>query len=246
MRNIKLTIEYDGTNYLGWQRQPRGRSIQQAIEEALAKIIGESPSLIGSGRTDAGVHALGQVANFFTSSLLSPSRLQMALNSLLPEDIVIVHAEEVAVDFHAQFCAVSKTYIYRIPNRPYPPALDRLRVWHVVPPLDVGTMGRCAELFLGTHDFKAFALSGRTPKTTVREVKRIEVEKQEGGSIVVEVEADGFLRGMVRLMVGALVGAGRGIISDEDIERLLKTGSRTHLVRKAPSHGLYLKEVNYG
>lgn len=246
MRNIRLTIEYDGTNYLGWQRQPQGSSIQGTIEEALQKVTGERASLIGSGRTDAGVHALGQVANFFTSTTLSPTRLQMALNSLLPEDIVIAKAEEAAMDFHAQFSAVSKTYLYRILNRPYPTALDRLRVWHVAPPLDVGAMGRCAGLFLGTHDFKAFALSGRTPRTTVREVRRIEVEGQERGDITVEVEADGFLRGMVRLMVGALVSAGRGRISEGDIEEMLKTGARNHLVRKAPPHGLYLKAVNYG
>ncbi|GBD38780.1 tRNA pseudouridine synthase A [bacterium HR37] len=241
-----LVIEYDGTNYLGWQKQPQGPTIQDTLERTLERITGEKVAVIGSGRTDSGVHALGQVANFKTESRLTPLQFQRALNSLLPKDIVIVGAREVEPGFHAQFDAKSKVYVYRILNRPYPSALERFRVWFVPNPLDVEEMKEALELFRGEHDFRAFALSDKHRKgSTVRRVINTSIYQRQGNVIEIEIEANGFLKGMVRLIVGALSNVGRKRISPKDVKDILESGKRSRFVFSAPPWGLFLKEVKY-
>ncbi len=245
MRNIKLTIEYDGTNYLGWQRQPQGPTIQEVLENALEKITEEKTIIFGSGRTDSGVHALAQVANFKTQSAMTTSRFQKAINSVLPKDIVIKEAREVEIDFHAQFDAKSKVYIYRILNRTYHSALQRQRAWLIPDKLDLVEMRKASELLLGEHDFRAFALSKRGVKTTVRKVLNTSLRQRPGGVLEFEIESTGFLKGMVRLIVGTLVHVGKGKIAPEDFGKILQSGEKTHFVRSAPAWGLYLKKVKY-
>jgi tRNA pseudouridine38-40 synthase len=245
MRNIKLTIEYNGTNYLGWQRQKRGPTIQETIETAIEKITKNGVKLIGSGRTDSGVHALGQVANFKTSSGLSAYQLQKALNAILPEDISIVKCEEADMRFHAQFDAKSKTYAYIILYRPYPSALERLRAWHIPFTLKLPEMGEASKTLIGEHDFSAFGLSTHTLRSTVRQVLRVEISLRENDNLYFEIEATGFLKRMVRLVVGALVQVGRDRITVDGFRRILESGERTKFVRAAPPWGLYLKQVKY-
>ncbi|HEX3034603.1 MAG TPA: tRNA pseudouridine(38-40) synthase TruA [Thermodesulfobacteriota bacterium] len=244
MRNIKLIIEYDGTNYLGWQKQRQSPTVQEVLENTLEKITKEKTKVIGSGRTDSGVHALAQVANFKTTGGMTTSEFQKALNSLLPKDIVIKEAAEVDLNFHAQFDAKSKVYIYRILNRSYPSALERLREWFIPHPLNISLMQRAGESLLGEHDFRAFALSGRA-KTTLRTVLCVNLMEEDNGRAEFEVEATGFLRGMVRLIVGTLAQVGRERITPEDFREILESGQRTKFVHSAPPWGLFLKQVKY-
>ena len=250
-RNIWLTIEYAGTNYLGWQRQPQGLSVQEAIEDALSKITRERVVLTGSGRTDSGVHAIAQAANFKTSSRIGTTELQRGLNSTLPRDISIKSAEEMPENFHAQYDARSKTYLYRVLNSPHRSALERGRAWHVAQRLDLDSMRKAAKFLVGEHDFKAFALTSRSVKTTVRRVHRLDICDMgrgiTGGRVIeFEVEAGGFIKRMVRLIVGTLVKVGKGRLAPEDVKEALRTGNRTPLMRSAPAQGLFLKEVRYG
>jgi tRNA pseudouridine38-40 synthase len=245
MRNIKLTIEYDGTNYRGWQSQKRGTTIQEAIETAVEKITKNGVKLIGSGRTDSGVHALGQVANFKTSSGLSAYQLQKALNAILPKDISIVKCEEADVTFHSQFDAKSKIYAYVILYRPYPSSLERLRAWHIPFTLKLPEMKEASTALIGEHDFRAFGLSTHTLRSTVREVLKLEISLRENDNLYFEIEATGFLKRMVRLVVGTLIQVGRDRIPVDGVRRILESGERTKFVRAAPPWGLYLKEVKY-
>lgn len=244
MRNIKLTIEYDGSGYVGWQRQPSGPTIQETIETSLMTITGEDIKLLGSGRTDSGVHALGQVANFRTGTALSPTELQKGLNSLLPKDIVITAAEDAEPGFHAQLSAKNKTYIYKILNRPFPSALLRDRAWFVPYPLKARLMNEAARTLVGEHDFRAFAQSGATVKSTVRTVLRAGVTKRKD-ILEFSIEADGFMKRMVRLIVGTLVQVGKERISPVEFYGILESGEKTKFVHAAPARGLYLKEVKY-
>lgn len=245
MRNIKLTIEYDGTNYLGWQKQPQGPTVQEEIKKALERITGEKISLIGSGRTDSGVHALAQVANFTTESKIKSTEFQMGLNSSLPTDITITEAVEVNPDFHAQFSAKSKTYIYKIYNSPYPSALLRQRVWFMPLELNIDLMKEAAEYLIGEHDFKVFAQSGIEVKTTVRNILKVSLEQQSDNLILFSIEATGFLKRMVRLIIGTLVQVGKGRITPLDFSEILQSGEKNKYVYAAPPQGLYLKEVKY-
>lgn len=245
MRNIKITIEYDGTNYLGWQKQLQGLTVQQEIETALNNITNEDIVLIGSGRTDSGVHAVAQVANFKTESKIKAGEFQMGLNSVLPNDITIVRAEEKELDFHAQFSAKSKIYIYKIFNSPHPSALLRQRAWFMPYTLDIDKMKESAQCLVGEHDFKAFAQAGAEVKTTVRTVLEISIELLEDNMIEFRIEATGFLKRMVRLIIGTLVQVGKGKISPLDFAEVLQSGEKTKFVYAAPPQGLYLKEVKY-
>lgn len=245
MRNIKLIIEYDGTNYFGWQRQPRETTIQEVLENALEKITGKRITIIGSGRTDSGVHALAQVANFKTESTMTPFQFQKALNSLLPKDIVIKEAENVDLNFNSQFSAKSKVYIYVILNRDYPSALERLRAWFISDRLHLSRMEEAARMVIGEHDFRAFALSKLNVKTTVRRVLGAELEEKSNGRIEFEIEASGFLKGMVRLIVGTLVQVGKGKITPENFREILESGEKTNFVITAPARGLFLKKTKY-
>jgi tRNA pseudouridine38-40 synthase len=245
MRNIKITIEYDGTNYYGWQKQPQGPTIEQEIEKTLKNMTGEDINLSGSGRTDSGVHAFAQVANFKTNSNIKSIEFQMGLNSSLPKDITILKAKEVDPDFHAQFSAKSKTYIYKILNSPHPSALLRKRVWLVPLELNINYMKEAAEDLIGEHDFKAFAQSGIEVKITVRNVLNVSLEQKENNIILFSIEATGFLKRMVRLIIGTLVQVGKGKITPSDFVEILNSGEKTKFVYAAPPQGLYLKEVKY-
>jgi tRNA pseudouridine38-40 synthase len=244
MVNIKLAIEYEGTYYLGWQRQPQGVTVQEVLQDTLSNITGEIITVIGSGRTDSGVHAIAQVANFKTNSKMTPLQFQRALNSHLPKDIIIRAAVEVDLDFHAQHNAKSKTYLYRILNRSYPTALQRNMVWFLPDPLNVSNMAEAATILSGEHDFRTFTLSSKT-KTTIRNVLRVGVEKKPDSLIEFEIESTGFLRGMVRLIVGTLVQVGKGKITTDDFREILTSREKTKFVFTAPSWGLFLKEVRY-
>ena len=245
MRTINLIIEYDGSNYLGWQIQPKGHTIQGVIQDRLKRLTGEPLQLIGSGRTDAGVHALGQVAHFKTESRMDANTFQRALNSLLPEDIVIRRAEEVEADFHARRSAKSKIYEYRILNRSTPPAVDRQYVWHVPQKLNLDEMKKATHNLVGEHDFSAFRSVGSSTRSSVRNILRADWKTGKGGLLRFEIEATGFLKQMVRAIVGTLVEVGRGKIDAEGFRDILNSKNRREAGPTAPAHGLFLKEVRY-
>jgi tRNA pseudouridine38-40 synthase len=245
MRNIKLLIEYDGTNYLGWQVQAKGLTIQGVIEEKLTLLTGEKISLIGSGRTDAGVHALGQVASFKTKSRMAVRTLQKALNSLLPPDITILRAEEADEAFHARKSATRKAYEYRILNREIRSAFQREYAWHIPQPLDVGKMKEAAEILVGVHDFSSFRSVGTPTKTAIRTLLRADWKRHRGGFLCFEIEANGFLKQMVRAIVGTLVDVGKGKITVEEFRKVLEARDRKKAGPTAPGRGLFLKRVKY-
>jgi tRNA pseudouridine38-40 synthase len=246
MRRIKLLLEYEGTRYSGWQLQTNHVSIQGVLEDKLHKITKKKTRVIGSGRTDAGVHAEGQVAHFQTSSSMKLMEILKALNSLLPADIVVKKVEEAKPDFHAQISATRKTYRYTILNRDYPSALQG-RVAHYIatPVLNVPAMRKAARCLLGKHDFKSFQSSGCTAKTTVREIHRLSVVK-EGDFIRITVDGSGFLKYMVRIIVGTLIEIGWGKWPPEKMQEILKSKNRLLAGPTAPSRGLCLVKVVYG
>ena len=217
MRNIKLLIEYDGTNYQGWQVQPKGPTIQGILEEKLGLLTGQPVQLFGSGRTDSGVHALGQVAHFKTQSQMDIRTIQRALNSLLPHDIVIQKVEEVDEGFHARKHSKSKVYEYRILNRHLRSAFHRGYVWHIPQKLDLTEMKKATQILVGEHDFSAFRTVGSPTRTTVRRVIRAEWKRGRDGLIRFEIEANGFLKQMVRSIIGTLVEIGKGRMEAEEI-----------------------------
>ncbi len=245
MRTIKLTLEYDGTNYQGWQVQPKGETIQGVIEEKLTQLTGEPVRVVGSGRTDAGVHALGQVAHFKTKSQLDLGTIQRALNSLLPPDILVRAAEEVEEAFHARRGAKSKIYEYRIWNRPLRSVFCRLYAWHVPQKLDLREMRKAARCLVGEHDFSSFQSVGSPKRTAVRRVIRAEWKRNREGLLLFEIEANGFLKQMVRAIVGTLVEVGKGKLDSKGFERILESKDRKKAGPTAPALGLFLKEVTY-
>jgi tRNA pseudouridine38-40 synthase len=245
VRNIKLTIEYDGTAYHGWQIQPGLRTIQGVIRKQIAQITQQEVNLIGAGRTDAGVHALGQVANFQTKSTIDLPSLQRGLNSLLPPDIVITEAEEVAEGFHARFNARCKTYEYHILNQPYPSAILRDYAWFMHNELDLSSMRKCGKLLVGSHDFSSFRASGDESRHSIREVIRLEIEHRKGNLVVIVIEANAFLREMVRSIVGTLVDVGRGKTTFSEFKEIFQAHDRRRAGMTAPAHGLFLTEVKY-
>jgi tRNA pseudouridine38-40 synthase len=245
LKNLKLIIEYDGTNYCGWQRQPNGYSIQQEIETALQAMTRQPLTLIGSGRTDAGVHALGQVANFTCDTTIEPQEFQKGLNSLLPADIVIRECTEVALSFHARYDVQSKTYRYCIRNSPLPAAIGRQYEWWIRYPLDVGAMSAAAGHLVGEKDFKAFEGSGSPRSHTVRHVSRAEARYAPDDRIQFEIEAQGFLRYMVRNIAGTLVAVGMGKIASDHIISILNSHNRRLAAATAPAQGLCLVRVTY-
>ena len=245
MRNIKLIIEYDGKNFAGWQTQPGKISIQGEILKAIKEVTGEDVELNASGRTDAGVHALGQVANFKTNSNIEVKKIPYALNSKLSNSIVIKSAEEVEERFHSRYNCKGKTYRYVINNSEFPSALNRYREFHVPQELNYKDMEEAIKLFEGTHDFKGFKSSGGSPKkTTVRTLNKCEIKK-DNERIIIELSGDGFLYNMVRIISGTIVDVGLGKIKLSDIEGIIESGDRKLAGRTLPPHGLYLVEVRY-
>lgn len=244
MRNIKLTIEYDGTNYVGWQRQKNGISIEETIEKAIMDITGEKARIIGSSRTDAGVHAKGQTANFFTDSRIPESKFSSAINSRLPKDIVILDSLEVDEKFHSRYSSTGKRYSYKILNRKQPPAYLRNFVEHCPYELDFSLMINASKAFLGKHDFSGFKSTGSSVKTSVRTIKMLELTKNED-LITINIEGDGFLYNMVRIIAGTLIDVGRGKICCESIPDIIDSKDRNRAGKTAGASGLCLERVYY-
>lgn len=246
MRNLKLIIEYEGTNYCGWQKQrnSKKKSIQQVLEDTLQKILNEKIKIIGSGRTDSGVHALSQVANFKTNSKIPLTKLKKALNTLLPEDIVIKRIKEVPLDFHSRFDVKSKLYRYIILNRAYRSVFLRKRAYFYPYPLDINLMRKEAKVLLGRHDFKAFQASDKKEKSSIRTIKKLVIKKKKD-LITIDIEADGFLYNMVRNIVGTLIEIGRGRFVKGDLKKILLSRDRKQAGFTAPAMGLYLVKVKY-
>ncbi len=243
MRNIKLTIQYNGQNYCGWQKQNDSLGIQGTIEKAIYDITKEKVKIIGSGRTDAGVHALGQVANFNTDCDIPIEKIPNALNSKLPKDISIIAAEEKDIDFHSRYCAKGKRYRYIIYNNSYRTPIYNNISYFVKYDLDIEKMKKEAKALVGTYDFKGFMSSGSSVKDTVRTIYDIQIFNQDDLTII-EVEGNGFLYNMVRILVGTLVDIGRGRI-ETDMLSIIKSKSRSMAGHTAPAHGLFLKKVDY-
>ena len=244
MRRIHLIVEYDGTNYAGWQRQSNAMTVQEKLERAVFRLTGEEVCVSGASRTDAGVHALGQSAHFDTQSRIPADKFSFALNTMLPPDIRVVRSEEVSMAFHARFSGRGKRYRYLIHAAPHAGALNRLTHAHVIYPLDVEKMRAEAQSLVGTHDFAAFAASGSVVKDTVRTIWRADVERH-GAEICLIVEGNGFLYNMVRIIAGTLIGVGSGKLAPGAIKRAIESGSRLDLGITAPAHGLTLMEVFY-
>lgn len=245
MRNIRITIEYDGKNFPGWQSQPGKISIQTEIENAIYEITGERVELIASGRTDAGVHALGQVANFHTNTKIETSKIPYAINSKLPNSIVVKEAKEVDERFHSRYNCKLKTYRYIINNNEFPSALNRYREFHMPCKLDYKEMKKAIKYFVGEHDFKAFKSSGgNAKKTTVRTLTDCSI-KENDGRIYIELTGNGFLYNMVRIISGTILDVGLGKIKADDIPEIINSGVREKAGRTLPPHGLYLVKVNY-
>src|SRR5262245_8840422 len=256
MPHFKLTLAYDGTDYVGWQRQASGTSIQGLVEDALRELDGRDVSVAGAGRTDAGVHALGQVASFSLARSIEATTVLRSLNAKLPPDVRVWSAEDVAPAFHARFDARSKTYRYRIWNAEVLNPFERRYVWHVVTPLDVDAMASAARLLEGTHDFAAFQGTGSDATTTVRTLFQSAIRTPQSTiqsairtpqSAMVElvITGDGFLRHMVRAIVGSLVEVGRGRQPASWIGDVLASRRRELAGRTAPPHGLALVAVDY-
>jgi tRNA pseudouridine38-40 synthase len=247
MRNLKITVQYDGTAYVGWQRQNTGVSIQSLLEDALERIEGSRVVIHGAGRTDAGVHALAQTANLALTATLSTSTLVRAVNAVLPPDVRVLDAEEVDPGFHARFSAIGKVYEYRIVDAPIVSPFVHRYVWHVGRPLDVARIRVAAGMLAGAHDFAAFGGSGSTVASTVRTVRSIEWE--DGGRhdcpLVMRIEGDGFLRYMVRNIVGTLVEVGVGRWPARRVGEILACRDRTQAGPTAPAQGLFLVRVLY-
>jgi tRNA pseudouridine38-40 synthase len=244
-RNICLTLEYDGTCYHGWQRQKNALSIQEVIETALGRITGEAVRLIGSGRTDAGVHALGQVANFTTRSTVPLRAFLHGLNSFLPMDIVVLQAEEVPLTFHARYAALAKTYEYRILNRPVRSPLNHRHAWWLTSSLDATAMQQAATVLIGEHDFMAFRAAGSRPGHAVRRVREAAWHSLPEGWLTFTITANGFLRGMVRSLVGTLAEIGKGKYPPEYLGEVLEKRDRRLAGPTAPPQGLFLVKVEY-
>jgi len=244
IRRIKLVIEYDGTNYAGWQIQPNANTIQAEIETALSKVTGERMRIHGAGRTDAGVHAWGQTAHFDTQSRVPDNGFAPALNTHLPPDIRIVKSEGVLKDFHARFSAKGKIYSYYIHNSQVAPAIMRLTACSIKKPLNIAAMQDGAEIFLGEHDFTAFCAMGTTVEDKVRIIKSINVTA-DLPLVTITVQGNGFLYNMVRIMAGTLVDVGHGKLKPSDIKNILESKDRQNASATLPAHGLSLKEVVY-
>ena len=244
MRNIKLTIEYDGKDFNGWQKQPNKLNIQGTIEQAIKCVTGEDVELNASGRTDAGVHALGQVANFKTNSKIPIEKFAIAINSRLKKSIVIKKAEEVDERFHSRLNCKKKTYRYIINNSEEGSAIYRNLETHIPQKLDISKMEQALKYFEGEHDFKAFKASGTSSKSSVRTIYEAKIY-QKGEKIFIELTGNGFLYNMVRIIVGTLVDVGTGKIKPEDIPQIINEGKRENAGKTLPPNGLYLLNVMY-
>lgn len=245
MRHIRLVVEYDGTSLCGWQRQANGPTVQGHLEEALAKLLSHEAAVTGASRTDAGVHARGQVASFRTERAIPLHGIRRGLNALLPRQIAVRDAAEVPDDFHPRFSATGKHYRYTILARPdrSPPWRDR--AWHCPEPLSIEAMAAAAAPLLGEHDFAAFRAAGCTAATTTRRVDAIDISTPDPELLALDVRGNAFLRNMVRILVGTLVEVGAGRRSPGQLPEIISSRDRTRAGITAPAHGLELIEVRY-
>jgi tRNA pseudouridine38-40 synthase len=247
MRNFKVTFEYDGAEFCGWQTQAQGeRTVQGELEAVLLKVLKQPTKVIASGRTDSGVHARGQVISFKADTRMKPFEIERALNSLLPKDIAVLEAREVKVDFHAQYSVKEKTYRYTILNSKYRSVFLRGRVYFYLYPLNITRMRKAAKYLIGRHDFKSFQAYDplRAERQTVRTMKKIVIKKEED-LIHIDVTADGFLYKMVRNIVGTLLAVGSGQLAPEEMSKILKAKNRKTARETAPPEGLCLMSVKY-
>jgi tRNA pseudouridine38-40 synthase len=242
--NIKVVLEYDGSNFAGWQQQAKGRTVEAELKRALRKIAGKDHVVYAAGRTDAGAHAEGQVVNFHTDGRISPHRLVAALNARLPEDVAAVSAEAVADDFHARYSARWRRYRYRFLDRPARSALERGRCWHVRGPLDVDAMSQAAKALIGKHDWTSYCSASEPANARVREMRSARVVRR-GDFVELELVAEGFLRGLARSIAGALAEVGRGERPPRWMGDVLRARDRRQAPRTAPAGGLTLMEVIY-
>ncbi len=245
MPRYKLTLEYDGGPFAGWQRQENGPSVQAAIEEAIFKLSSERITVTGAGRTDAGVHAFAQVAHFDLEKAFEADRVRDALNHYLrPDPVAVIHAETITPDFHARFSAAARHYFYRILCRRTPPVLERGRVWHVVRNLDAETMHAAAQCLIGQHDFTTFRSTECQAKSPVKTLDRLDV-RRAGDEIHIEASARSFLHNQVRSIVGSLKLVGEGKWQPRTLKRALEAKDRAACGPVAPPEGLYLARVDY-
>ena len=244
-RNIRMTIAYDGSAYHGFQRQtPPVVAVQNVLEEKLETVFGENIEVAASGRTDAGVHAYGQVVNFFTNCRIPTERIPMAMNSLLPEDVVVLDAQEADRDFSARHSAKSKIYIYRIFQSQRPDPFKRLYSWHIKRPLDEVKIQEAMNMLLGVHDFSAFRATGGAPMLPVREMYEAKCSR-EGSMLELKFHANGFLYHMARNIVGTLANVGLGRLTPQQFQEILDSKDRAKASATAPARGLYLYKVFY-
>ncbi len=244
-KNYKITIEYDGTPFFGWQRQKNQISVQEEIEKALSKILNQKIKINGSGRTDAGVHAYGQVANFCADTKTLPKNLKKGFNSFVKHPIVIKDCHVVSQKFHARYSAVSKEYHYIIYNCADPCAINRSYQWHIRPKLDIQLMNLCCNAIIGIFDFKSFENSGSPRSSSIREIFICQINKLDHERIMFKICANGFLRYMVRNLIGTIILAGLNKLTYEEFVKILDEKDRTKAGTTAPPHGLFLKQVNY-
>lgn len=244
MRNIKISLEYDGTNYAGWQRQMNAPTIEGKIEDALYKLTGKKIEVIGAGRTDAGVHSKMYVANFVIESNILPEDFCRAINSQLPEDIIILKSEEVDMGYHARYMSKGKRYSYTLNNSKQRHAIGRQYVFNYPYDLNLEAMKLATGFIIGTRDFAAFRNRGSSAITTIRTISEIKITCKND-IIVFEITANGFLYKMVRIIVGTLLKVGRGIIEPQDVEAIIESKDRTKAGESVPAKGLCLEELYY-
>ncbi len=244
MKRIKLTVAYDGTNYYGWQKQPDAITVEEVVNRELTRLLQEPIEVIGASRTDSGVHALGNVAVFDTDTRIPPEKISYALNARLPKDIVIQDSKEVPPDFHPRRTDCVKTYEYRILNTRFPVPTMRLYAHYVYKPLDVEKMQAAAAFLVGEHDFASFCSAGSQVKETVRTIYRLDL-KREGNIVSFQVEGNGFLYNMVRIIAGTLIEVGIGSYPPERVREMLEARDRIRCGPKAPACGLTLVGIRY-
>ncbi|MDO5345344.1 MAG: tRNA pseudouridine(38-40) synthase TruA [Lachnospiraceae bacterium] len=244
MKRVKLTVAYDGTNYCGWQVQPNGNTIEAELNRHLSELLGEEIRVIGASRTDAGVHALGNVAVFDTNARMPAEKISYAMNTRLPADIRIQCSEEAAPDFHPRFCETRKTYEYRICNRKFPNPCERLYSLFYYWKLDEKRMQQAADCLVGTHDFTSFCTNRPEVPDRVRTIYGITVERQ-GDMITIRITGNGFLYNMVRIITGTLLRVGSGMLEPEEMQRILEAKDRSRAGETARPEGLTLVKIEY-
>lgn len=244
MKRVKLTVAYDGTNYCGWQVQPNGISVQEVLNRELSQLLKEEIHTIGASRTDAGVHALGNVAVFDTENRMPADRISLALNTRLPQDIRIQESREVPAEFHPRFCETRKTYEYRILNRKFPDPTRRLYSYFYYYPLDVDLMRKAAQYLIGEHDFKSFCTAKPETENTVRHIEALDIDRAND-LITIRIRGNGFLYNMVRIIAGTLIRVGGGFFEPEHVREILEARDRSMAGETARPEGLTLVKIEY-